>query len=143
MRKRAEGNLQLPQTIHLFTGGRGVSYIMCVPCWAIPWENRKYGPERDIIQSMSRPITDPDDKFAKWPGSSHDPFVFRTSEFKDYLQANHATLDDGVVIGDSGYALSNFLMTPYENPANRKQRRFNVTLKTCCSSGRSTFFFLC
>ena len=83
-------------------------------------------------------MTDLDYKFAgivaRWPGSTHDSFIFRMSEVNDYLERNHTTLDHGVVTGDSGYALKKFLMTPYEHPRNRPQRRFNTTLKTCRSS---------
>ena len=83
-------------------------------------------------------MTDSNYKFAdivaRWPGSTHDSFIFRMSEINDYLERNHTTLDHGVDIGDSGYALKNFLMTPYEHPRNRPQRRVNTTLKTCRSS---------
>ena len=49
-------------------------------------------------------MTDPDYKFAdivaRWPGTMHNSFTFWMSEINDYT-----TLDRGVVIGDSGYAL--------------------------------------
>ena len=83
-------------------------------------------------------LTDADCKFAdvvvRWPGGTHDSFIFRMSEVKYYLERNHTRLDQGVIVGDSGYALRNYLMTPYENPVNRNQTRFNTTLKTCRSS---------
>ena len=68
------------------------------------------------------------DIVARWPGSTHDSFIFAMSEVNDYLERNQKTLDHGVVIGDSGYALKNFLMTPYKHPRNRPQRRFNENI---------------
>ena len=87
-------------------------------------------------------MSDADMKFAdfvvRWPGCTHDSFIFRSSEVHDYLRDNHTTLEKGVVLGDSGYALTNFLMTPYENPSTPQQRRFNVAHKTTrCSVERA------
>ena len=83
-------------------------------------------------------MTDPDCKFAdivaKWPGGTHDSFIFSVSEVKHYLEQNHTTIEHSLVIGDSGYALKPYLMTPYENPTTRQQIRFNTTHKTCRSS---------
>ena len=86
-------------------------------------------------------MTDSGMKFSdfvvRWPGSTHDSFIFRSSDVYDYLRDNHKTLEQGVVLGDSGYALANFLMTPFDNPITRQQRRFNVTHKsTRCSVER-------
>ena len=74
------------------------------------------------------------DVVVRWPGSVHDSFIFRTSAVYDCLRVNHTTLEKGVMLGDSGYALTNFLMTPYDNPTTRQERRFNITHKTTRSS---------
>ncbi|KAL9978171.1 hypothetical protein ACROYT_G015662 [Oculina patagonica] len=63
---------------------------------------------------------------ARWPGSMHDSDVFRSSNICHHLENNHRSLDDGILLGDSGYACSPFLMTPYSNPRNAAQEAFNA-----------------
>ena len=62
---------------------------------------------------------------ARWPGSTHDSHVFRLSDISTYLQNNHRSLDDGVLLGDSGYACSPFLMTLYAVTRNAAQEAYN------------------
>ena len=62
---------------------------------------------------------------ARWPGSTHDSFVFRSSEISDYLQQHNRSLEDGILLGDSGYACKPNLMTPFPNPVTAKQHAFN------------------
>ena len=62
---------------------------------------------------------------ARWPGSTHDSHIFRTSRLSR-LENNHHSLDDGVLLGDSGYACSPFLMTPFNNPRNPSQEAYNT-----------------
>jgi len=65
---------------------------------------------------------------ARWPGSTHDSHILRTSAIGDILIGTG--LRDGVILGDSGYACSPFLMTPYFNPTTRKQENYNRAHKT-------------
>lgn len=67
---------------------------------------------------------------ARWPGSAHDSFIFRTSAIGHHLEASHHGLEDGVLLGDSGYACTPFLQTPYTHPHTRSEERFNVAHKT-------------
>jgi hypothetical protein len=123
------------------------SCILCIDGFHVkictPHQDENSFVNRKGVHSINvQAMTDADMKFAdmvvRWPGSTHDSFIFRSSEIHDYLRVNHTTLEQGVVLGDSGYALTNFLMTPYENPNTRQQRRFNVTHKTTrCSVERS------
>ena len=62
---------------------------------------------------------------ARWPGSAHDSHIFRTSAIGRQLEGTGAGLTDGVLLGDSGYACSPFLMTPYLNPKTRQEENFN------------------
>ncbi|CAC5364574.1 HARBI1 [Mytilus coruscus] len=62
---------------------------------------------------------------ANWPGSTHDSHIFNTSNLCHYLETNNRGLADGLILGDSGYACRPFLMTPYPNPRERHQQRFN------------------
>ena len=63
---------------------------------------------------------------ARWPGSTHVSHVFRSNNICRRLENNHRSLDDGILLGDSGYACSTFLMTPYINPRNAAQEAFNA-----------------
>ena len=65
---------------------------------------------------------------AKWPGSTHDSHIPQTSAIG--LSLEGTTLDDGVLLGDSGYACLPYLMTPYPNPISNPQRRFNRAQKS-------------
>ncbi|CAH3116126.1 unnamed protein product, partial [Pocillopora meandrina] len=62
---------------------------------------------------------------ARWPGSTHDSFMFRSSNLCSYIEENHHSLDDGILLGDSGYALRPFMMTPYINPSTPAQVAYN------------------
>ena len=42
-----------------------------------------------------------------------------------YLQNTHRSLEDGVLLGDSGYASSPFLMTSYTTTRNEAQEAYN------------------
>ena len=61
---------------------------------------------------------------ARWPGITRDSHVFRTSNICTYLQSTHRSLDDGVLLGDSGYTSSPFLMTPYATTRNEAQEAY-------------------
>lgn len=52
---------------------------------------------------------------AKWPGSTHDSHIFRTSQVGQELEGTN--FENGVLIGDSGFAcLPYYLMTLYQDP---------------------------
>ena len=62
---------------------------------------------------------------ARWPGSTHDSHVFRSSSICNFVEKNHHSLDDGILLGDSGYACQPFMMTPYSNPSTPAQASYN------------------
>ncbi|XP_056003022.1 putative nuclease HARBI1 [Ostrea edulis] len=63
---------------------------------------------------------------AKWPGSNHDSFIFRESNIGTYFEAHHKGIDvDGLLIGDSGYACSKYLVTPFLRPTTESQMKYN------------------
>lgn len=51
--------------------------------------------------------------------------MFRSSNLCSYIEENHHSLDDGILLGDSGYALRPFMMTPYINPSTPAQVAYN------------------
>ncbi|CAC5402122.1 HARBI1 [Mytilus coruscus] len=61
---------------------------------------------------------------ANWPGSSHDSHLFRTSHVCTYMEQNGGWAN-GVLLGDSGYPCRPFLMTPYQNPVQDHQKKYN------------------
>ncbi|XP_032238952.1 putative nuclease HARBI1 [Nematostella vectensis] len=65
---------------------------------------------------------------AKWPGNAHDSFIFQDSGIHDKLQLEHKSVEDGVLIGDSGYGCKPFLMTPFPHPETPKQEAYNEAL---------------
>lgn len=57
----------------------------------------------------------------KWPGSVHDSFIFRESQLHDLLKNQKI----GWLLGDSGYALQPFLMTPKSAPQTEAEITYN------------------
>ncbi|ENN83248.1 hypothetical protein YQE_00393, partial [Dendroctonus ponderosae] len=75
-------------------------------------------------------ICDADLKFinlvASWPGSSHDSTIFNNSNVCTRFERGEFA--NGILLGDSGYPLKNFLLTPLRNPNNREQNLYNEAL---------------
>ncbi|KAK3106999.1 hypothetical protein FSP39_004649 [Pinctada imbricata] len=62
---------------------------------------------------------------ARWPGSTHDAHIYRASDLCLHLEMHHRQLQDGILLGDSGYPCRPFLLTPYLRPATTNQERYN------------------
>lgn len=60
---------------------------------------------------------------ARWPGSSHDSNIFANSRLKARMEIFE--FPDCVILGDSGYALSHYLLTPLANPITQAERLYN------------------
>lgn len=60
-----------------------------------------------------------------WPGSVHDSKIWKNSTIREVIRRHRNT----VLLGDEGYGLEPWLMTPYRNPVEDKHRRFNRLLK--------------
>jgi nuclease HARBI1 len=58
-----------------------------------------------------------------WPGSVHDNRIFKNSLiYQQLLRSPH----NPILLGDEGYSLTPFLMTPFGNPVNDEERRYNI-----------------
>ncbi|KAG8181030.1 hypothetical protein JTE90_024776 [Oedothorax gibbosus] len=60
---------------------------------------------------------------AKFPGSTHDAFIWRASNLKTLL--SQITFKDCWLLGDSGYPLQFNMLTPFDAPSTSAQRRYN------------------
>lgn len=67
------------------------------------------------------------DVVAKWHGSHHDSFILVASNIHDRFE--NGEFGDGWVLGDSGYALKSWLMTPIDAPSTPGERRYNKAHK--------------
>ncbi|XP_017482235.1 PREDICTED: putative nuclease HARBI1 [Rhagoletis zephyria] len=65
---------------------------------------------------------------ASRPGSSHDAFVFNMSNAKQHYLSKYEAGDRGSwLLGDSGFGIEEFLLTPYRDPnPGSPQHRFNL-----------------
>ncbi|XP_052772710.1 putative nuclease HARBI1 [Mya arenaria] len=62
------------------------------------------------------------DVVARWPGSANDAGIFDNCGLKRHLELN----DVGMLLGDSGYPLRHYLMTPVLRPQGIQQTAYNV-----------------
>ncbi|XP_026090023.1 putative nuclease HARBI1 [Carassius auratus] len=60
---------------------------------------------------------------ARWPGSTHDSYILTNSMVGMRLQAGRVR--DGWLLGDRGYPLKTWLLTPLTNPQTARERRYN------------------
>jgi len=63
---------------------------------------------------------------AKFPGSTHDSFIWRNCNLKEQFASNPP---NGWLLGDSGYGLEPWLITPLLDPTTQKEKNFNRSLK--------------
>ncbi|XP_071487649.1 putative nuclease HARBI1 [Diadema antillarum] len=99
-----------------------------------PHENEDQFVNRKNYHSINVQIVcDPDSKIlhlnAAWPGSTHDARILRESLLGERMR--HI---DGYLLGDSGYPVKRWLMTPFLRPADDGQERYNTAHKTTRSA---------
>ncbi|CAH1970137.1 unnamed protein product [Acanthoscelides obtectus] len=59
----------------------------------------------------------------RWPGSTHDSAIFQNSRLCYQFETGvHAA---GLLLGDNGYPLKNYLMTPFLSPQTIGQQNYN------------------
>lgn len=76
------------------------------------------------------------DIVVRWPGSSHDSHIFNSSSIKTKFESGD--MGNSVLLGDSGYANTNYLLTPLlevttpaQNLYNESQIRTRNTIERC------------
>ena len=60
----------------------------------------------------------------RWPGSVHDARILRESAVFPMFETMPRPLE-GFILGDSGYMLKDWLLTPFIRVANAEQQRYN------------------
>lgn len=63
------------------------------------------------------------DLVARWPGSTHDAFIWHTSGLKNMFEMG--IIQDAWLLGDSGYPLEPWIMTPISNPTSPAEEAYN------------------
>lgn len=61
----------------------------------------------------------------RWPGSTHDSRIFENSNICAKFERREI---NGILLGDNGYPLRSYLVTPVLTPNSREERRFNLAL---------------
>lgn len=56
----------------------------------------------------------------RWPGSSHDSTIFQNSRLR--VELENGVYGDHVLVGDSGYAIKPYLITPLGKRFNNQRR---------------------
>lgn len=75
------------------------------------------------VQAMCTSDLKFEDIVTRWPGSTHDSLIFSNSAAKFQFDINR--FQNGLVLGDSGYFLNNYLLTPLSDPRTEAERLYN------------------
>ncbi|XP_054091718.1 putative nuclease HARBI1 [Zeugodacus cucurbitae] len=62
---------------------------------------------------------------ARYPGSCHDSGIWTTSPTRLHLISTYNIQSDSWLLGDQGYALEPWLLTPVAEPVNAREVRYN------------------
>ncbi|XP_056425850.1 putative nuclease HARBI1 [Hyla sarda] len=92
------------------------------------------------VQIVVGPYLNIIDVVPNYPGSCHDAFILRNTEL--YARFQHGVYGDSCLLGDNGYRLSRWLLTPYLNPRTREEERFNRAHKRTRAMIEYTFGLL-
>lgn len=78
------------------------------------------------IQTISSENLKIIDLVARWPGATHDQTVFNRSEIKQKFE--FGTFGDSLLVGESGYANTSYLITPYLNTPSPAHQLYNESV---------------
>lgn len=63
------------------------------------------------------------DVVARWPGSTHDRTIFNNCHKKACFE--RGDMGNGLLVGDSGYTLSPYMVIPLRNPVTPEEQLYN------------------
>lgn len=66
------------------------------------------------------------DVVARWPGSCHDYNIFKKSYI--YNKLINGAWGNSLIVADSGYANSQYIVTPFINPQNEIEELYNESI---------------
>ncbi|XP_072000217.1 putative nuclease HARBI1 [Engystomops pustulosus] len=106
-----------------------ISLIDCTHVALVPpaacediYRNRKFF--RSInVQFTCGPNMMFTDVVAKYPGATHDAFIFENSCLCTLMEQSR--FGDSILLGDNGYKLTQWMMTPYLSPITQQEKNFN------------------
>uniref|UniRef100_A0A0A1XA05 Putative nuclease HARBI1 n=1 Tax=Zeugodacus cucurbitae TaxID=28588 RepID=A0A0A1XA05_ZEUCU len=111
----------------------GTHFNISLPKYdAISYYNRK-GNHTIILQAICDSKFRFLDVFIGCPGSCHDAHVWKTSPiYKGIISGEVELAENAVILGDSAYPLSKFLLTPYRDNGHLRseERNFNYCLSS-------------
>lgn len=67
------------------------------------------------------------DVVARWPGSSHDSTIFNNSQIRAKFERGEMG-QNNILLGDGGYKVRNYLLTPFRNPGTPAEAMYNDSL---------------
>ncbi|XP_040068045.1 putative nuclease HARBI1 [Ixodes scapularis] len=89
------------------------------------YRNRK-GYDSLNVQAICNASNEITQLTVKWPGSTHDSFMWRNCDLADKFEAGN--MPDGWLLGDAGYPLHPWLMTPFRKPRKKEEENYNECL---------------
>ncbi|KAM7307620.1 hypothetical protein ISCGN_011256 [Ixodes scapularis] len=78
------------------------------------------------VQAICNPESIITELTVKWPGSTHDSYMWRNCDLYDQFAAG--TGPDGWLLGDAGYSVQPWLMTPIRTPKDQPEEDYNEAL---------------
>ncbi|XP_046733788.1 putative nuclease HARBI1 [Diprion similis] len=115
--------------IRLFDTAQFPRVLGCLDCThvkiqSLGGENAEYFRNRKgyfsiNVQAICNANLELIDLVARWQESVHDSTIFNNSRTRALFEAG--TFDDAIILGDGGYALRSYLMTPLQNPRTRAE----------------------
>ena len=78
------------------------------------------------VQAICQPDGRFSDVLARFPGSVHDFRMWKLSQVGIHIENSFSTWEH--ILGDSGYMLRPYLLTPYQQTFGRWKRRFHCLL---------------
>lgn len=79
------------------------------------------------VQVICDPHLKIQDVVCRWQGSAHDSTIFNNSRIKARLEQGDFGIDS-LIIGDSGYPIKPYLITPLRDPQTPAEQLFNQSL---------------
>ncbi|KAK9693278.1 DDE superfamily endonuclease [Popillia japonica] len=63
------------------------------------------------------------DIVSRWHGATHDAYIFNNSRLRARLETGE--MGEGILLGDSGYPIRPYLLTPLQNPQTPVENLYN------------------